>query len=99
MLSQVRRSVFGSCASARQKLLTKSDFRTLRISSKTARASGEGSSSESSFTVAMVTSPGLVSPRAAHTTPDAFGRRSLALPLGLRLRLPAAAGVVDLDCD
>src|SRR6185312_7304956 len=53
MLSQVRRRVFGSCASARQKLLTKSDCRVLRISANTARASGESSSSESSFTVAM----------------------------------------------
>src|SRR6478735_222593 len=55
-LSQVRRSVFGSCASARQKLLTKSDCRVLRMSSKTARASLESSSSESSFTVAMASS-------------------------------------------
>src|SRR5262249_21618196 len=55
-LSQVRRRVFGSCASARQKLLTKSDCRVLRMSSKTARASGESSLSESSFTVAMVSS-------------------------------------------
>src|ERR1044072_5484314 len=93
MLSQVRRSVFGSCASARQKLLTKSDFRTLRISSKTARASVESSSSESSFTVAMGYLGGTVWSREGSTA-SAFGRLRLALPLCLRL--PAAAGLLAL---
>src|ERR1700690_1381699 len=52
-LSQVRFSVTGSCARARQKLLTKSLPRVARMSAKTARASGESSSSLSSLTVAM----------------------------------------------
>src|SRR4029078_1895819 len=103
MLSQVRRSVFGSCASARQKLLTKSDFRTLRISSKTARASAESSSSESSFTVAMGYLGGLIwhssVPRLRCRAGGVTGRGQprLALPLGLRLRWAAAAGLLDLD--
>src|SRR5271168_2411921 len=52
-LSQVRFSVTGSCARARQKLLTKSLPRVARMSAKTARAAGESSSSLSSLTVAM----------------------------------------------
>ena len=52
-LSQVRFSVTGSCASARQKLLMKSLFRTARMSANTAAASGESSASLSNLTVAI----------------------------------------------
>ena len=42
MLSQVRRSVAGSCASAFQKLLIQSVSRVAMMSSYTARTSGAG---------------------------------------------------------